>query len=410
MVAVRRGLFYAFLTLFMLEVLKRSFTEAMLVMTLPMLANSMAQPTIWGPLSDKIGKRKPFIVIGETIAGIFYILLSPYAWSLFTGQDILKVPSLYSYFLIVGLTILESIWSMSNVAWSALLADLTTKDTRGIVVGQLYSVGAVGRIFGVFLGGLLYDYPTKAAGFPYLFYISAIIMFGSAMIILVAIDEKTEVALRTRKEKKFVHVNFENKKIFYVFLLAIALTTIGSASIFRILNYYLRLALLATSLEMSIISNVSSITQLFANPIIGRISDKRGRVPVLEIGFSLSILVPILYTIPRQIIWLIPVSILVGINRVILTGIAYSYIADIVPEVARGRYLGQYNMIRTLSFGVIPILTAGILPDIWKKSLVSIGYTSSEAEILIMTYIFYLASFLALLGFMIFELHKRIKT
>ncbi len=38
---------------------------------------------------------------------------------------------------------------MGNVAWSALLADLTTKDTRGIVVGQLYSVEAVGRIFGV---------------------------------------------------------------------------------------------------------------------------------------------------------------------------------------------------------------------------------------------------------------------
>ncbi len=67
-------------------------------------------------------------------------------------------------------------------------------------------------------------------------------------------------------------------------------------------------------------------------------------------------------------------------------------------------------MIRTLSFGVIPILTAGILPDIWKKSLVSIGYTSSEAEILIMMYIFYLASFLALLGFMIFELHENIET
>lgn len=406
MLAVRRGLFYAFLTLYMLEVLGRSFTEAMLVMTLPMLSNSLTQSIIWGSYTDRAGRRKPFIVIGETIAGVFFILLTPHAWNLLTGRNVLESPALYAYYLIIGLTVLESIWSMSNVAWSALLADLTVRETRGLIVGRIYSIEAVGRIFGVFLGGAIYDYPTRAAGFPYLFYISSAIMFGSVIVIALAVDETRKVGsivVNSAEESS----NFEFKNAFYVLLLAISIGTLAFASIFRILNYYLRVALHASSLEMSLLSNVSSITQFVMNPIIGKISDKRGRVPILRIGFILGMILPVLYLIPRHILWLIPVSILVGLHRVIFMNVAYSRIADIIPENARGRYLGQYNMAETLSFGALPILTSGILLDKLKGFYSSIGYSIIEAELAAMTCIFYISSILSLAGFAVFELHRR---
>ncbi|MHA1616733.1 MAG: MFS transporter [Candidatus Njordarchaeales archaeon] len=407
MAATRRGLFYGFLTLYVLEVLHRTFTEAMLVMALPMLANSLTQPFIWGPLSDKMGTRKLFIALGETIAGIAYILLSPPVWSLFTGMPHTQAASLYTIFLIVGLTLLESFWSMSNVAWSALLADLTIRETRGTVVGGLYSIEAIGRIVGVFLGGALYDYPSKAAGFPYLFYISSIIMFSSALVILLTIEERGIGGRMSYKEQ--VEVKFEGAPIFYTFLLAIMFISISTASIRRILNYYLRLALLATSFEMSLISNVASITQLITNPLIGKLSDVKGRVPVLGIGFLLAIAIPILYTIPRELLWLIPVSALAGIIRVISMTVAYSYVADIIPENARGKYFGQYNMARTISFGVVPIVTAGLLPDFWEANLLRRGYDAVSAEIIAMINVFYLASVISLIGFVMFWIHSIVK-
>lgn len=405
MAATRRGLFYAFLTLFFLEVLRRSFTESMLVMALPMLANSLTQPLIWGPLSDKMGTRKIFIAVGESIAGVAYILLSPPVWSIFSGVTFIQAPELYALTLIIGLTLLESFWSMSNVAWSALLADLTVEETRGTVVGGLFSVDAIGRIIGVFLGGLLYDYPTKAAGFPYLFYLSSAIMFSSALVILLTIEEKRTPRRPTPRILE-IKGDFENKHIFYLFLVAIMFVSIATASIWRVLNYYLRLALLATSFEMSIISNVASITQLVTNPIIGKLSDVKGRLPLLQIGFILAVITPILYTLPRKLIWLIPVSIVAGVLRVLSITVAFSYVADIVPENARGKYMGQYNMARSLSFGVVPILTAGILPDLWKKRLILAGYTIEAAEITAMLYVFYLSSAIALIGLVTFQIHN----
>jgi len=136
MAMTRRGLFYGFLTLYMLEVLKRSFTEAISATTLPMLANSLTQTFVWDPLSDKFKVRRLLIVIGETIAGIAYIFLSPTVWSLYTGLTPTQAKTLYAITIIVGLTLLESFWSMSNVGWSAPIADMTKSTERGTIMGN----------------------------------------------------------------------------------------------------------------------------------------------------------------------------------------------------------------------------------------------------------------------------------
>jgi len=410
MIASRRGLFYGFLTLYVLEALNRTFTEAMLVMALPLLANSLTQPFIWGPLSDRLGRRKIFIALGETVAGLAYIILSPPVWSLFTGFIVEEAKTLYAYSLIAGLTILESLWSMSNVGWSALLADLTEPENRGVIMGQLSSVAAVGRIVGVFIGGILYDYPKKAEGFPYLFYVSSIIMFSSALIILLTVEEERGRQIHYKRKVEIpISEFFPEKTIFYVFLVSIMFWSIALASTRRILNYYLRLALLATSLEISIISNVSSLTQLLVNPIIGKLSDVKGRIPLLQLGFGLAILVPILYTLPQSIILLIPVSVVAGITSAISMTVTYAYVADIIPEEVRGRYFGRYNMIRSISFGVIPIITAGILADIWAHAYISEGLDTTVAQINAMVNVFYLSAFIALFGFTIFQIHNLLR-
>ena len=354
-------------------------------MALPMLANAITQPTIWGPLSDKVGKRKIFIALGEGTAGFAYLLISPPIWSLITGTSIYLAKALYAYTLVIGLTLLESVWSMSNVGWSALIADLTLPSERGNIMGQLNSIGAVGRIAGVFLGGLLYDYPSKGEGFSYLFFLSSLIMFSSAILILVIVEERKinyTSDIECKRVNKIIENNSQiNKKIFYSFLLALSILLVGLANVNRVLNYYLRLALLASSLDMSIISNTSSITQLVANPIVGKLSDVRGRKNILQIGFIIGAILPLLYIFPNTILLLIPVSVLNGFVRAIIMTVSYAYVAELIPEELRGRYFGQYNMIRTLSFGVIPIITAGVFTDTWTGILVAAGMNNLEAQI-----------------------------
>ena len=402
MAMTRRGLFYGFLTLYMLEVLKRSFTEAILAMALPMLANSLTQTFIWGPLSDKIRVRRLLIVIGETIAGIAYIFLSPTVWSIYTGLSPIQAKTLYAITIIVGLTLLESFWSMSNVGWSALIADMTEPAERGTIMGQLNSIGAIGRIIGVFAGGLLYDFPTKAQGFPILFYISSTIMFTSAITLLITIEEPKKLTSRREESTIQIEEEFPLKHLFYWFLISLFFISASSASVMQLLSYYVRIALLATSFDISLIRNAASIANLIANPIIGILSDKKGRNPVLLIGFATAILVPILYTLPRSIFGMVLVSAAAGVIMAIRLTVSYTFVAELIPEEQRGKYFGQYNMISTLSFGVTPIIISGIFTDHLTKTFLKKGYVLEQAQILAITNTFYVAAFLAGIGFLIF--------
>ena len=125
-------------------------------------------------------------------------------------------------------------------------------------------------------------------------------------------------------------------------------------------------------------------------------------------GFLLGIILPVLYTLPSELIWLIPISMLNGVLQVISMTIAYAYVADIIPENARGKYFGQYNMVRSISFGVIPIITAGTLPDIWGRNLLNMGYSSLQAKVTAMIWAFYLASIISLIGLVMFIIHRGI--
>jgi len=402
MAMTRRGLFYGFLTLYMLEVLKRSFTEAISAMALPMLANSLTQTFVWGPLSDKFKVRRLLIVIGETIAGIAYIFLSPTVWSLYTGLAPTQAKTLYAITIIVGLTLLESFWSMSNVGWSALIADMTKSTERGTIMGQLNSIGAVGRIIGVFVGGLLYDFPSKAQGFPLLFYISSAIMFASAVTLLITVEEPKLILSREDKITKTSEGEFLFKYLFYWFLVSFFFIFASLASVMQLLSYYVRIALLATSFDISLIRNAVSISNLAASPILGTLSDKKGKKPILLAGCILSVFVPILYTLPRSIFEMVLVSAVAGIARAIFSTVSYAFVAELIPENQRGKYFGQYNMVSTLSFGVAPIIISGFFTDQLTKIFLTKNYVLEQAQILAIINTFYLTAFLAGLGCLIF--------
>ncbi|MFX1359132.1 MAG: hypothetical protein ACFE8T_02185, partial [Promethearchaeota archaeon] len=69
LVMFRRGLFYTYLSIYMRDFLLLSVTETTLYATLPMIMSVTFQNFIWGPLSDKIQRRRVLIILGEIIAG-----------------------------------------------------------------------------------------------------------------------------------------------------------------------------------------------------------------------------------------------------------------------------------------------------------------------------------------------------
>ncbi|MDH5449171.1 MAG: MFS transporter, partial [Candidatus Bathyarchaeota archaeon] len=178
MVMARRGLFYTFLSIYLLENLKLSVTATTLLASLTMITNSVSQTFVWGKISDKYQARQSLIVVGETIAAFGYILLYFFHIHLLNTNGSIAA----AYSIIVGLSLLEFFWSMSNLGWSALISDLTTSQERGKLMSVISSVGGVGRILGITVSGLLYDWGGEAGGFKngILFFFASGIMLASA--------------------------------------------------------------------------------------------------------------------------------------------------------------------------------------------------------------------------------------
>ncbi|TET58491.1 MAG: MFS transporter, partial [Promethearchaeota archaeon] len=167
----RRGLFYTYLSIYMREFLGLSVTMTTFYATFPMIASVIFQNFVWGPISDKLQRRRTFIICGEFLAGLGTLIV----WGIhFSFNNYVIV----GWVIIIGLTCVEMFWSMSNIGWSALLSDLYPSEKRSKIMGQLISLGGLGRIIGIFIGGFLYDAGLGFRNGP-LFIIASFVMFIS---------------------------------------------------------------------------------------------------------------------------------------------------------------------------------------------------------------------------------------
>lgn len=113
----RRGMFYAYLSIYLRYFLNLSVTETTLFATLPMLANIIFQATLWGRLSDRYQLRRTLIFWGEILGGIGTLVV----WFVHTLPEGHRA---MAYVIIFGLTVVEIFWSMSNIGWSALISEI----------------------------------------------------------------------------------------------------------------------------------------------------------------------------------------------------------------------------------------------------------------------------------------------
>ncbi|MFX1296725.1 MAG: MFS transporter [Promethearchaeota archaeon] len=355
----RRGLFYTYLSVYLRFYLNLSVTETTLYATLPMIMSVLFQNLVWGPISDKFQRRRLLIILGEMIAGIGILIV----WGI---HFIYSNLYLAGYVIIIGLTIVEMFWSMSNIGWSALVSDVYPFKKRGKVMGYLTSIGGLGRIIGISVGGFLY---IGGLGFRngMLFFIASFTMFISTIPMLLFTPEGGITSKEDLSLNYEIDLENEHSKIyiFIIFIIALTLINFGRNSITVPFPQYLKLesGFAVDDIMLSFIANTSTIAIIFIGLSAGILSKKIGHARTLIFGSIVGIIALIIIATSLSLPIIFLGSFLIGMAEALIYASSYAFASNLIPTRIRAKLFGIYNTTFFLSWGLACTIISGPLID-----------------------------------------------
>ena len=364
LVRFRRGLFYSFLSIYLRFYLNLSVTETTLFATFPMIINILFQNFIWGALSDKLQKRRTFIILGEILAAVGTIL----TWYFHTLQP---DKHLAGYVIIIGLTIIEIFWSMSNLGWTAILSDLYKPTKLAEIRGKLASMGGVGRIIGVLIGGIAYDglgnyYRGWGFSEGVLFFIAAGMMLLSCIpIIFLPEGGITEDDKKSWNKQKNRSRERSISRLFWLFIISMVFINFGRNSIATIKSQFFSLedGLNLNPQMLSYIVNMRSVAMILFGAITGLLLKKLKEEWLLFVSSVVGAIHLLIFILANSVPIAFFANFIGGGAQVLIFASSYSVVNYMIPPRKRGRKFAIYNATLFLSWGVAGTLIAGPVAD-----------------------------------------------
>ena len=151
------------------------------------------------------------------------------------------------------------------------------------------------------------------------------------------------------------------KRIFSVLFISVFIAMMGLGIVSPLMPIFAH-SLKANGIWLGIVFASFSLSRAIFMPIIGKLSDKRGRKKIITLGLFLYCLISILYIFAKNVYFLTVVRILHGFSSAMVIPIAMAYIGDISKIGKEGKTIGSFNIAFFLGMGFGPFL-GGIIND-----------------------------------------------
>lgn len=152
------------------------------------------------------------------------------------------------------------------------------------------------------------------------------------------------------------------KRILITLLLALFIAFLGIGIIAPIIPIY-AVDLGATGVTLGLMIAAFSVSQGALQPVVGNLSDRKGRKRFLVTGLSIYAVVGLAYTLATSVEQLILIRLLNGVGSAMIAPIVMAYIGDLAPEGEEGKYMGMLNVALFAGIGAGPML-GGVFRDV----------------------------------------------
>ncbi len=318
-------------------------------------------------------ERIGLIVSVSTLAGVLLKLPSGALSDIYGRRFLLRIgvvafglpPFLYPFITnLDALTALRFLHGFATAIFApsalATVAELY-RERRGAALGTYTACTQSGSLLGPFLGGYL----IHAAGFPTAFVTAGV--FGCIAMLLfytlhldVSVPERKEqgtAVVLAEMWKGFAAVAKNNKVL--ITSMTDAAKMIANGALMAFLPLY-GVAVGLNPGEVGLLFTVQAFTSFFSKPIMGRISDRVGRQPLIVLG--LVICAGTFVCIPHVLMF--PVLLLLssgfGFGEAVVSSSSSALVADSSEFKTLGAGMGMQGMIMDIGHAGGPLL-AGLL-------------------------------------------------
>ncbi|HEV2519341.1 MAG TPA: MFS transporter [Thermoplasmata archaeon] len=324
----RGGLFVVYMPLFLVEARGASDALALGLVSAGYILASLTGPVV-GRWSDRLGRRKPFLLLGEI--GSFPLFLA--------------IPFLPSA-LACGAAFIAAqvVLSCAAPALNAFVADVSATQARGTGYGLLNATSSWGSIVGFVVAGAL----VLPFGPGVVFYFVAAVMVGTVLVVALWVPDLRQTPSPTRRPlREFRPVT--------VFAVAVSVRSLGAGAVATFYGVD-AVHLGASNLDVSIIAISGLVAAGIVSIPFGRYIDRRGEIRGIFYGTMIMLAGLLFFSFATSWQWFVPGQVLRWLGFALMGPGMLAFVSRIAPTGHRAEYLGVFSLVNSTMWSAGPFL------------------------------------------------------
>jgi len=313
-----------------------------------------------GALSDRtrtrLGRRRPYILVGSSLALIFFVLV-PY----FNTLQILGL-------MMLAIILMNLSMALFRSPVVALMPDITPSKYRSQANGIINFMGGLGALLVFFGGKPLYD---RDISLPFL--VGGLVMFAASMAVVILIREELPERAEPGRAKVSFRASIQElaanlrdvvageKSLFFI-LLGILFWFIGFNSIETFFTSYAKYHLGMEESTGALILGFFSVTFMVTSIASGFLGSRIGRNRTIRVGLVILVVILLISLFVRQFLPLALVFVVGGFGWALVNVNSLPMVVDMTTLAKVGGYTGLYYFFSQAANIAAPPL-AGVLID-----------------------------------------------